>query len=121
MFKLAVFQWVFYYGFYTRFFRNRITEFVDFCSVTNISIFIMTHTQFGYYIHGHSSHGDADISMQLLSQYLTKEREGLLSRRGLETNNDEQTFSISITDKLSRQYAKVMNPFYHVIHVLCLI
>ncbi len=70
----------------------------------------MTHTQFGYYIHGRSPHGNVDISMQRMSEALLSENNGVTAKRGLEEGSDHQAFSISISDKLSRQYARVMHP-----------
>jgi meckelin len=78
-------------------------------------MFIMTHSQFGYYIHGRSPHGNADSSMQQMAQALLKEQNGMTTKRGLEEGSDHQTFSISITNKLSKQYSKVMYPLYEVI------
>jgi meckelin len=47
-------------------------------------MFIMTHTQFGYYIHGRSPHGNVDVSMQRMSEALLKEQNDVTSKRGLE-------------------------------------
>ncbi len=77
-------------------------------------MFIMTHSQFGYYIHGRSPHGNADTSMQQMAQALLKEENDFTARRGLEENSDHQTFSISVSSKLSKQYSKVMAPLYEV-------
>ena len=92
--------------------ENKITNFVDFCSVANISMFIMTHTQFGYYIHGRSPHGNADTSMQNMAEFIAKEEDGITANRGLEQNSDQQTFSILISNKLSKQYGKVILPLH---------
>ena len=61
-FFIGLFQWVFYTLLYSRCVEDKIGQFIDFCSVSNISMFVMTHTQFGYYIHGRSPHGNADTS-----------------------------------------------------------
>ena len=74
----------------------------------------MTHTQFGFYIHGRSPHGYADSSMYQMTEALIKEEEDLSPKRGLEQGSDHQVFSISISSKLSRQYAKVMFPLQEV-------
>lgn len=109
---VALFQYLIYLFIYIRCFEDKIGQFVDFCSISNISMFIMTHTQFGYYIHGRSPHGNADTSMQKMTEALLSEENNLTARRGLEKDSDQQVYSISISDKLSRQYSKVMIPIY---------
>lgn len=74
----------------------------------------MTHSQYGYYIHGRSPHGCADTGMQQMAQALLKEKNDLSAKRGLEEGSDHQTFSISISSRLSKQYSKVMAPLYDV-------
>lgn len=111
---IGLLQYIIYLFFYIRCIEDKISQFVDFCSVANISMFIMTHTQYGYYIHGRSPHGNADTSMQQMALSLLKEQEDLTTKRGLE-NSDDQTYSISVSDKLSKQYAKVMTPIYEVL------
>ena len=75
----------------------------------------MTHSQYGYYIHGRSPHGNADTSMQVMAHALHKEENNLLTKRGLEDNSDHQTYSVSLSSRLSKQYSKVINPLYEVI------
>ena len=78
-------------------------------------MFIMTHAQYGYYIHGRSPHGNADTGMQQMARALLKEETGFSTKmRGLEEGSDHQTFSISISSKLSKQYTNVMSPLYEV-------
>ena len=74
----------------------------------------MTHTQFGYYIHGRSPHGHADSNIHQMTEALLKEEVDLMAKRGLEQGSDHQTFSINISAKLSKQYAKVMHPLQEV-------
>ncbi len=112
---LGICQYIIYNFIYIRCVADVIGQFIDFCSVSNISMFVMTHSQFGYYIHGRSPHGNADTGMQQMAQALLKEENDLSSKRGLEEGSDHQTFSISISGRLSKQYAKVMAPLYEVI------
>lgn len=109
---IGLVQYIAYIFIYIRCFQDKISQFVDFCSVSNISMFIMTHTQFGHYIHGRSPHGYADISMQQMTQALLKEQEDRTTKRGLGQNSDHQTFSILISNKLSSEYTKVMIPIF---------
>lgn len=32
--------------------KDKIGDFIDFCSISNISLLLLSHSQFGYYIHG---------------------------------------------------------------------
>ena len=54
--------------------ENKIRRFMDFCSVSNISLFLMSHKLFGYYIHGRSVHGHADTNMREMDANLLKEQ-----------------------------------------------
>lgn len=67
---------------YSRFVEDKLGQFVDFCSISNISMFIMTHSQYGYYVHGRSPHGNADASMQKMTEALVREENDLTAKRG---------------------------------------
>ena len=41
--------------------------------MANISIFVMSETNFGYYIHGRSVHGNADTGMLQMHENLKRE------------------------------------------------
>lgn len=41
--------------------------------MSNISVFIMSHTQYGHYIHGRSVHGKADTNMREMFEFMKKE------------------------------------------------
>jgi meckelin len=114
---LGALQWVFYTFFYERCIEDKLGQFVDFCSVSNISMFIMTHTQYGYYIHGRSPSGVADASMHEMTRALIDEQEDRTGRRGLEPGSDRQTFAISVFSKLTVQYGKVMQPIKDVSYI----
>jgi meckelin len=43
-------------------FPQRYTEFVDLCSITNMSVLMFDESFHGYYIHGRSPFGQAEIS-----------------------------------------------------------
>lgn len=45
-------QWLVVTGFYERYIANSIQQFIDLCSVANISVFVMTHENYGFYLHG---------------------------------------------------------------------
>ncbi len=107
---VGLFQWLYHTVVYSRFINDQLGKFIDFCSISNISIFILTHNQFGYYIHGKSPHGTADSSMSDMIRSLAHESSNLTAKRGLEANSDHQTFSVLTTQKLSRQYGMTIRP-----------
>lgn len=67
------------------------TDFVDVCSLANISVFIMDEPCHGYYIHGKSPSGRGDISTCDLMLQLSLESQEGLKKRGL-THDTGQTF-----------------------------
>lgn len=115
MSKLGIVQWIIYRFIYARCIEDRLGQFVDFCSVANVSMFILTHAQYGYYIHGKSPNGNADTNMKHMVLGFEKEEQDLVSKRGLLPDRHNQVFSMSITTKLRNQYSKVMQPLYEVI------
>uniref|UniRef100_A0A2K5Z4P8 Transmembrane protein 67 n=1 Tax=Mandrillus leucophaeus TaxID=9568 RepID=A0A2K5Z4P8_MANLE len=48
---IGIIQIVFFAVFYERFIEDKIRQFVDLCSMSNISVFLLSHKCFGYYIH----------------------------------------------------------------------
>ena len=59
--------------FYERFVEDKVRQYVDLCSMSNISVFILENAQFGYYIHGRSVHGRADTGMKEMHENLKRE------------------------------------------------
>uniref|UniRef100_A0A8C8ASK5 Transmembrane protein 67 n=1 Tax=Otus sunia TaxID=257818 RepID=A0A8C8ASK5_9STRI len=72
-----------------------------------ISVFLLSHNCFGYYIHGRSVHGQADTNMEEMNMNLKREAENLCSQRGLLPNTDGQTFQISISRKMRLHYDRI--------------
>ena len=60
------------------------------------SVFMMTHENFGYYIHGLSVHGHADVDLHQLYEQFQREEDNLCGTRGLEPNSDVQTFEVCL-------------------------
>ncbi|GAB6027348.1 Meckelin [Chamberlinius hualienensis] len=94
---------------YERLFDDKIRQFVDLCSISNISVFAMIIKQYGFYIHGRSVHGHADTTMKIMHQQLKREEENLCSQRGLLPNGDHQTFHLALQSKLRSFYDQVMS------------
>lgn len=106
---IAVVLWILFSLIYERFIGDSIGDFIDFCSMSNISIFILTHKQFGYYLHGLSVHGRADTSLHELYEQFQREEENLCGKRGLEPNSELQVFEMAVTRRFREEYDKILN------------
>uniref|UniRef100_A0AAZ3SVW8 Meckelin n=1 Tax=Oncorhynchus tshawytscha TaxID=74940 RepID=A0AAZ3SVW8_ONCTS len=107
---IGLLQIIFSSAFHERFVEDKIRQFVDLCSISNISVLLLSHRCFGYYIHGRSVHGHADTNMEEMNINLKREAESLCGQRGLLPNTDTQTFQISITSRLRLQYDRILEP-----------
>ncbi|XP_066547524.1 meckelin isoform X2 [Amia ocellicauda] len=103
-------QMMFFTVFYERYVKDKIKQFVDLCSMSNISVLLMSNRCFGYYIHGRSVHGHADTNMEEINANFKREAENLCGQRGLLPNTDVQTFQIAISSKLRQQYDRILEP-----------
>ncbi|XP_011696383.1 PREDICTED: meckelin [Wasmannia auropunctata] len=101
-------QWLVRFTFYERYIRNRLHKFVDLCSIANISVFIMAHNYYGFYIHGRSVHGFADTDLPTLINDLRKEEDDLCAHRGLVPGTIDQTFILSLTESFRSLYDELM-------------
>ncbi|KAM7074946.1 meckelin isoform 4-T5 [Molossus nigricans] len=70
---IGIIQIMFFAVFYERFIEDKIRQFVDLCCMSNISVFLLSHKCFGYYIHGRSVHGHADTNMEEMNMNLKRE------------------------------------------------
>ncbi|XP_076112599.1 meckelin-like [Mytilus galloprovincialis] len=107
---VALCQWIFFTLIYERFVEDKVRQFVDLCSMSNISVFVMAHAQFGYYVHGKSVHGKADTNMGDMFDMMRREEEDLCGKRGLLPDTDQQTFMMALPRKLRVKYETVMLP-----------
>ncbi|XP_043116008.1 meckelin isoform X5 [Puntigrus tetrazona] len=107
---IGLIQIIFFTVFHERFIEDKIRQFVDLCSISNVSVLLLSHRCFGYYIHGRSVHGHADTNMDEMNTNLKREAENLCGQRGLLPNSDTQTFQISITNRLRAQYDRIIEP-----------
>nr|XP_033796595.1 meckelin-like isoform X2 [Geotrypetes seraphini] len=103
-------QVIFTVAVYERFVEGKIQQFVDLCSVSNVSVFILMHRCYGFYIHGRSVHGQADVNMETMIHHLRKEKENLCPLRGLEPSSEIQTFEILLSDRVRQQYDRIRGP-----------
>ncbi|XP_034554565.1 meckelin [Notolabrus celidotus] len=107
---VGLLQVIFFTVFYEHFVEDKIRQFVDLCSISNISVLLLSHRCFGYYIHGRSVHGHADTNMEEMNNNLRRETESLCGQRGLLPNTDTQTFQVSLTNRLRLQYDRIREP-----------
>ncbi|KAK3586521.1 hypothetical protein CHS0354_035056 [Potamilus streckersoni] len=105
---IGIIQWIFFVFIYERFVEDKVRQFVDLCSMSNISVFIMSNNHFGYYIHGCSVHGKADTDMREMFIMMKKEEEDVVGKRGLEPGTDQQTFMIALPKRLRQKYELVI-------------
>lgn len=99
--RAAFCQWGFRTFFYERIVEDKLGNFVDLCSVTNTSVFIMSNYSYGYYIHGRSVHGEADVGLRELVLQLEKEKDSLVGSRGLISGSEDQVFTIYVPSSLT--------------------
>lgn len=82
-------------------------EFIDLCSVANISLIMFNEDLNGYYIHGKSASGAADVSSERLRLNLEAEKQGNATIRGIHSSlPDGQTFEIFLPNKMIDDYKK---------------
>ena len=67
----------------------------------------MRYQRFGYYIHGRSPNGRADVNMKEMHELLKREEDDLCSKRGLIPNTDHQTFEMMLPVAISEQYVRM--------------
>ena len=58
---------------FDKFYKQKIVQYIDTLSISNISLIILDEPGHGHYIHGLSSHGYSDINMKELNENLRKE------------------------------------------------
>ena len=109
---LVAAQWVFKLVFFERYIENKLQQLIDLCSIANISIFILEHRMYGYYIHGRSAHGFADVDMQSIYEQMKREEEDLCGHRGLEPSSECQTFEVTVTAKFREKYDTILQPLH---------
>ena len=90
--------------FYQRFFGNPILNFIDLCSVSNISVFILDEDFHGYYIHGRCPYGRSEMNIKEMLVNFYREDQRMTSTRGLEIHSNEQLFILKISREFRREF-----------------
>lgn len=109
------------YFFHERYVNNSVQQFVDVCSMANVSVFILQFETFGYYIHGRynfhissysfllllmcqliyrSPHGFSDTDMCSMILQLKREEDNICGHRGLLPSSEQQTYSFQAPKNL---------------------
>lgn len=80
-------------------------SFTDLCSIANCSVLLFDESFHGYYIHGRSPYGQAEISAEKLKLALEFEGSGKANIRGICENYPTlQTFEIFLPKQLMQHY-----------------
>jgi meckelin len=108
---LALVQYLIYILFYQRFVEDTLLNFVDLCSVSNISVFILTDTHYGYYLHGRSPHGTTDVNIRDMIMNLERESNQMSGTRGLQAKSDEQIFIMKLARPFRGQYNQLLQSY----------
>jgi len=107
-YNTGLIQYLFYTLIYQRSIEDRILNFIDLCSVSNISVLILADNLYGYYIHGLSPHGTTDVNVKDMIVNLGRESKQMSGTRGLEAKSDEQTFIVRIDRRLRMEYERLL-------------
>ena len=108
---LAIIQYLIYVIFYQRFVEDRLINFIDLCSMSNISVFILMENQYGYYLHGRSPHGVTDVNMKDMMMHLERESNEMIGTRGLEPKSTEQIFIVRVDRTFRSQYDALLRNY----------
>jgi meckelin len=106
-FTVGLGQWILH-ALRSRFVEDKLGQFADMCSVCNVSVFLLRDALFGYYIHGRSVHGTAEVDMWGMRENLRKEEAAMMARRGLISNSDLQTFEMHVPRLMREQLDAVL-------------
>lgn len=96
------------WAFVHRFVAHPLMDFVDMCSLANVSVFVLRESLHGFYIHGRSVHQHAEGTMLELRNNMLKEEENLVATPGLVPESCLQTFEIFITRDVRQQFNDVL-------------
>ena len=97
-----------------RYISNPATNFIDFLSLSNVSIFVMTDRFSGYYLHGRALMPYSDVTLSDLTAEMRKEQEGSVGTRGLVPGGarpalaENQCFEMFVTPELRAKYEEAL-------------
>ena len=108
--SIAFVQWLFFAFIYERFLGDPFGDFIDLCSMANVSVIVFHSKLYGYYLHGRSVHGRSDTDMLEMHEQFKREEDDLCGKRGLEPNSERQTFEVMVTRKFRATYDRFYDP-----------
>lgn len=85
---------------------HKSEQFVDICSVCNVSLLLFDNSFKGFYIHGKSPYGQSEVSAEVLQKSLEYEALGKAQSRGLLKGDDCQTFEVYMNHEMLERYKK---------------
>lgn len=91
-----------------RAFCDKLAEFVDLCSVANVSVFCMALPRYGYYVHGRNANGFGDCSVAEMNAFLRREGRYACFKRGLPPEPDHQTYVMLLPRVINEHYKRLM-------------
>ena len=91
---LGTVLWLYHKVIRVKLLGNPFEQFYDLCSTANISILALTHRHRGYYLHGKSVFGHAEVDVAQMRENLDEEANANTTQRGLEPQSDEQLFEV---------------------------
>lgn len=106
----GVIQWFLLIVLWERCSSDRLRSFADLCSVSNVSMFILSQANFGYYIHGHSPTGRSDLDLGGLIMMLAAENVGVAARRGIATDSDDHTYRMALPSSFRQAFNRLYEP-----------
>lgn len=107
VFLIAIIKYALIMAFNWRY-PTQYQEFVDLCSATNMSVIMFNEEMQGYYIHGQSGNGSADVDARQLRLNLHQEAIGNASIRGINSDYvDLQTFEMSMPKEVMDKYREI--------------
>ncbi|VEL10653.1 unnamed protein product [Protopolystoma xenopodis] len=106
----GIVQWLITLSIWEKCFLDRLRNFADLCCLANVSVFILSQANFGFYIHGHSPIGRADISLAGIVATLAAEQRGLTARRGLQPETDEHTYRMALPAGVRQAFNRLLSP-----------
>ncbi|THD26645.1 Meckelin [Fasciola hepatica] len=106
----GIVQWFLLIAVWERCSSDRLRSFADLCSVSNVSMFILSQANFGYYIHGHSPTGRSDLDLGGLAMMLAAENVGVAARRGITTDSDDHTYRMALPSAFRQAFNRLYEP-----------
>eukprot|EP00833_Pecoramyces_ruminatium_P008275 jgi/Orpsp1_1/1182307/evm.model.c7180000080766.1 len=107
-FSICCVQMFLRWAIYGRYYKNRMLQFIDLLSLSNISMIIFDENYHGYYVHGRSVHPYADTDIIDIAHNLSKEATDLLPKRGFQNTNNI-LFEIYMTPEFKNVYENMFS------------